>query len=90
MLGTGVIVFRETLEAALFVGIVAASTRGVLHRGRWLILGVSAGIIGSLAIASAMRWISSLADGLGQDFLTGIILSAALLMLAWHCIPKKW
>ena len=27
MFGTGLIVFRETLEAALFVGILAAATR---------------------------------------------------------------
>jgi high-affinity iron transporter len=33
MLGTAVIVFRETLEAALIVTIVLAATRGVARRG---------------------------------------------------------
>jgi high-affinity iron transporter len=86
MFGTGLIVFRETLEAALFVGIVAASTRGLLHRTRWLSLGIVVGVLGSLLMASAMGQISAWADGIGQDIVTAIILSVALVMLAWHCI----
>jgi high-affinity iron transporter len=86
MFGTGLIVFRETVEAALFVGIVAASTRGVIHRTRWLSFGVAAGAMGSVLMASAMDRISSWADGIGQDIVTLCILSIALCMLAWHCI----
>ena len=86
MLSAGLIVFRESLEAALFVGIVAASTRGVMHRTWWLSLGVAAGVVGSVLMASAMGQISSWADGLGQDLVTAVILSVALCMLAWHCI----
>jgi high-affinity iron transporter len=85
MFGTGLIVFRETLEAALFVGIIAASTKGLCNRTRWLALGVGVGALGSLLMAACMDRISALADGLGQDVLTSIILSVALLMLAWHC-----
>ena len=36
MLGTAVILFRETLEAALLIGIVAAATRAIAGRGRWI------------------------------------------------------
>ncbi len=43
MFATGLIVFRETLEAALFIGIVAAATIGVPRRGLWLGVGVMAG-----------------------------------------------
>jgi len=86
MFGTGLIVFRETLEAALFVGIVAASTRGVATRSRWLAAGVAAGLLGSFALASVMDRVASLAEGLGQDIVTAAILSVALAMLAWHCI----
>ena len=86
MFGTGLIVFRETLEAALFVGIVAASTRGVMNRTRWLSLGVTVGVCGSVLMASAMGQISSWANGIGQDIVTVCILSIALCMLAWHCI----
>jgi high-affinity iron transporter len=86
MFGTAIIVFRETLEAALFVGIVAAATRGVPGRGRWLAAGVSAGVLGALALAAGADRISALADGIGQDLVNVGILSLALFMLAWHCI----
>jgi len=86
MFGTGLIVFRETLEAALFVGIVAASTRGVIDRSRWLSFGVATGAFGSVLMASAMGRISSWADGIGQDIVSLCILVIALCMLAWHCI----
>jgi high-affinity iron transporter len=86
MFGTGLIVFRETLEAAMFVGIVATSTRGVMNRTRWLALGVGAGVLGSLILASAMEQIAAWAEGIGQDLMTTGILSVALIMLAWHCI----
>ena len=86
MFATSLIVFRETLEAALFVGIVAASTQGVLHRSRWLSLGVLAGVVGSLVVAAGMGQISAWADGIGQDLLNVGIIGAALVMLTWHCV----
>jgi len=86
MFGTGLIVFRETLEAALFIGILAAATRSLEKRTRWLALGVGLGVMGSLLMASAMEQISHLANGFGQDLLNATILSTALLMLAWHSI----
>jgi len=86
MFATALIVFRETLEAALFVGIIAASTRGLYRRTQWLSLGVLAGCIGALGVAFAMERISVWAEGLGQDFLNISIISIALLMLTWHCV----
>ena len=86
MFGTGLIVFRETLEAALFVGILAAATRLVANRTRWLALGAALGVLGSLLMAAAMEHISSWANGLGQDLVNATILGVALLMLAWHTI----
>ncbi len=86
MFGSGLIVFRESLEAALFVGIVAAATRGVMNRTRWLSFGVAAGVFASVLMASAMAQISSWANGIGQDIVTAFILSITLCMLAWHCI----
>jgi high-affinity iron transporter len=86
MYATGLIVFRETLEAALFVGIVAAATRSLAGRSRWLAGGVLAGALASLLVAAGMGRISAWAEGIGQDLLNVIILSAALLMLTWHCV----
>ena len=86
MFGAAIIVFRETLEAALFVGIMAAATRGVAGRTRWLTAGVLAGVAGALALAASAGQIAALADGVGQDLVNAAILSVALAMLAWHCI----
>ena len=86
MFGAAIIVFRETLEAALFVGIMAAATRGLVGRGRWLAAGVLAGITGALALAAGAEHISALADGVGQDLVNAGILAAALAMLTWHCV----
>jgi high-affinity iron transporter len=86
MFATALIVFRESLEAALFVGIVAAATRGLAGRGSWLAGGVFAGFAGALALAAGADKIGALADGIGQDLVNVGILTAALAMLAWHCI----
>jgi high-affinity iron transporter len=86
MFATALIVFRETLEAALFIGIIAAATRGLLRRTQWLSLGVAAGCVGAVGVALAMARISSLGNGLGQDYLNIGIITVALLMLTWHCV----
>ncbi len=86
MLAIALIVFRETLEAALFIGIAAAATRGVAGRGRWLCVGVAAGFAGSLALAAAAEKLSGLAEGVGQDLFNAGVLTVAFLMLAWHII----
>ncbi len=86
MFATSLIVFRETLEAALFVGIVAAATRAIPGRGRWISGGVMAGFAGALLLAAGMEQISAWADGIGQELLNIGILCIALAMLGWHCI----
>jgi len=86
MFATAIIVFRETLEAALFVGIMAAATRGLVGRGRWLTAGVLAGSAGALALAAGAEHISALANGVGQDLVNAGILLVALAMLTWHCV----
>ncbi len=86
MIAAALIVFRESLEAALFVGIIAAATRGLPGRTGWLAGGVVAGILGAVALAAGAEQIGSAADGIGQDLVNVGILGAALLMLAWHCI----
>lgn len=86
MFAAALIVFRESLEAALFVGIVAAATRQLAGRARWLSGGVGIGVLGAVALALAARWLSELFDGIGQDLANIAILSLALAMLLWHCI----
>lgn len=86
MFSTALIVFRESLEAALFIGIVAAATRGLLGRARWLTAGVGIGALGAMALALMAQHISAWLDGVGQDVVNIAILSIALTMLLWHCV----
>jgi high-affinity iron transporter len=52
MLATLLLVFREVLEAALIVSIVAAATRGVRGRGSWIGAGLGLGLLGAVAVAA--------------------------------------
>ena len=86
MFATALIVFRESLEAALFIGIIAAATRGLSGRARWLGAGVAAGALGAVVLALLAQHIGEWFDGLGQDAVNIGILSLALAMLLWHCL----
>ncbi len=86
MLGTALIVFREVLEAALIVGIIAAATRGIEARARWIVAGLAAGLAGSVAVAIGAEAISGLAEGMGQELFNATVLGVAVVMLAWHNI----
>jgi high-affinity iron transporter len=86
MFGSALIIFRETLEAALVLGIIAAATRGVQGRSLWLAAGVLAGLIGSGIIAALTQTIADLAEGSGQELFNAAVLGVAVLMLAWHQI----
>jgi high-affinity iron transporter len=86
MFGTAVIVFREVLEAAIIIGIVAAATRDVPGRSRWLVAGLLVGVVGSGLVAASTDVIASFASGIGQELFNAIVLGVAVLMLAWHNI----
>ena len=84
MLGAAVVVFRETLEAALIVAIVMGASRGVAARGRWIAGGVVLGIVGALVVAAFAGAISEAVQGRGQQLFNAAVLLVAVAMLAWH------
>jgi len=86
MFATAIIVFREVLEAALIIGILAAATRTVPNSKRWLVAGVLAGLVGAGVVATFTDVIGSLASGIGQEIFNATVLGIAVLMLAWHNI----
>ncbi len=86
MLNAALIVFRETLEAALIIGIVAAATRQIRRRGLWIGMGVALGLLGAVAVASLAGEISQWANGMGHELLNAAVLAIAIAMLAWHNI----
>ena len=84
MLGALIIVFREVLEAGLIVGIVMAATRGVTGRGRWIIFGIAAGVLGACVVALFAGAISQAFEGAGQELFNASVLGIAVVMLMWH------
>jgi high-affinity iron transporter len=86
MFGSAIIVFREVLEAALLIGIIAAATRGLKGRNLWLAVGVGIGLAGSLVVAGLTETIAELAEGTGQELFNAAILGIAVVMLGWHNI----
>ena len=86
MFATAIIVFREVLEAALIIGIVAAATRDVPRRNRWIAAGLFLGLLGAGLVAASTEAIASFASGIGQELFNAIVLGIAVLMLAWHNI----
>ena len=84
MFGPALIIFRETIEAALVISIVAAATRGVSRRTLFIALGVLAGALGSGVLAGLTETIANLAEGSGQELFNAAVLGIAVLMLGWH------
>jgi high-affinity iron transporter len=74
MFGTGVIVFREVLEAAIIIGILAAATRNIPNSRRWLVAGLSLGLVGSGIVAAFTDVIASFASGIGQELFNASVL----------------
>ena len=86
MLGTLLLVFREVLEAALIVSIVAAATRGVVGRGLWISAGIALGLVGAAVVAGFAGAIGNSMDGMGQEWFNAGVLLAAVLMISWHVV----
>jgi high-affinity iron transporter len=86
MLSALILVFREVLEAALIVTIVAAATRSVTTRWRWIGAGIAAGVLGAIVVALLAERIGELADGVGLELFNACVLLAAVVMIGWHVI----
>ncbi len=86
MLGVALLVFREVLEAALIVTIVAAATRGVPRRGSFIGGGIGLGIFGAIVVALFAGAIEEAVGGSGQELFNACVLLAAVVMIGWHVI----
>jgi high-affinity iron transporter len=84
MFASAIIVFREVLEAAILIGILAAATRTVPGRTRWLVGGIVSGLAAAALVAALTERIASAVSGIGQEIFNAIVLAIAVVMLAWH------
>lgn len=89
MFGSAVIVFREVFEIVLIMGMVLAATRGIPHRGKSIVIGFTAGIAGAGLIAFLTDYISSLAEGVGQEYFNATILFVAAGFIGWTLLWMK-
>jgi high-affinity iron transporter len=86
MFGAVIIVLRETFEAALLIGIIAAATRTIPARGRWVAGGILAGLAGACVVAALTGRIAALFDGVGQEVFNAAVLGLAVVLLGGHNI----
>ena len=84
MLGIALLVFREVLEAALIVTVVAAATRGVPRRSVFVGGGIALGVIGAIVVAVCMGFIEGSLGGVGQEVFQAVVLLTAVVMIGWH------
>jgi len=86
MLAIWILVFREVLEAAMIVSIVAAATRGVAGRWRWIGSGIALGCAGAGIVAACAERLASAMSGMGQEWFNALVLLAATAMIGWHVV----
>ena len=84
MLGIALLVFREVLEAALIVTVVAAATRGVPRRSLFVGGGIALGVVGAIIVAGSMGFIEGSLGGVGQEVFQAAVLLTAVVMIGWH------
>jgi high-affinity iron transporter len=84
MLGIALLVFREVLEAALIVTVVAAATRGVPRRSMFVGGGIALGVAGAIIVALCMGFIQGSLGGVGQEVFQAAVLLTAVVMIGWH------
>ena len=83
MLQIAIVVFREVLEIALILGILASASKEIKHRSNYILTGLTLGIIASIALAFFTDQISASLEGMGQEFFNGLILIASAFMIGW-------
>ncbi len=89
MLPTFVIFFREILEIAIILGIIAAATRGVVSRAKWILGGIGGGLVGAAVVAYFADKIAEWMHGMGQEIFNATILLVAAFMIGWTVVWMK-
>lgn len=86
MLSFAIIVFREVFEAALILGILLASTRGLQKRIPWIWIGILLGLSGSCVVAYFAQMISQALEGMGQEVFNASVLLIAAVLIGWMVV----
>lgn len=89
MFPTATIVFREVLEIALVLGVVLASTQGLVGRYKLVLWGLLLGVCGAAIIAFFTDSIANAIDGVGQEVFNAAIMFVAVGFLSWTVVFMK-
>lgn len=85
MLATGLVTFREGLEAALIVGILVSYLIKIGHRGqlRYAWAGVATAVVLSVAAAFVLEWIGASLQEPYEQMFEGTTMLLAVAVLTW-------
>jgi high-affinity iron transporter len=86
MWAVALLVFREVLEAALIVSVVAAATRGVYRRSWFVGGGIALGVCGAVVVALSAGVLAEAFSGVGQELFNAAVLLTAVVMIGWHVL----
>lgn len=86
MFSAAIILFREVLEMSLVIGVLFAVTAPFPPARRWIYLGASLGLLGSLLVAVFMDALESSFSGDGEFLFNALLLLAASLTIAWTLV----
>jgi len=86
MLAALLLVFRESLEAALVITVILAATRGVTKRGHYMMAGIGIGAAGAGVLAIFTGALSHSLGGVGAELFNAAVLLLAVGLLSWHVI----
>ena len=86
MFSIAVIIFREIFEIAIILSVLAAATRTIKERSRWIGLGLMGGVFGSLIVAWGADKISQMAEGMGQELFNAGVLMMAAVLVFWTVV----
>jgi high-affinity iron transporter len=88
MIGTFIISWRESIEAALLVGILMVYLKKIGQQKQfvYIYLGGFAGIVSSILFGYLSNQVSFLFEGIGEDIFGAIILLLAVIMLTYMVI----
>lgn len=86
MFKIAVVIFRECLEIALLLGIIAAVTKPVKHSRRYIIAGVLAGVSAASIMAFFASSITEAFDGLGDELLDATVILFTAFLIIWTVV----
>lgn len=83
MFSTAIIIFRETIEIAMILGVVLLATRDLPKRLPWIAAGLAAGVCGAGLVALFTQSLGEAMDGVGQEIFNAAVLFSAAIMIGW-------